>query len=252
MAKPAGCLKAFFSVPLLLMAIGVGFWFLGNINQLLTHDTVEGVVIDLERSVDSDGDDLYKPTYEYEVAGQTYRYKSQVSYGGLLVPEIGDRRSILYNPGNPSDAQVRSMFVLIWLPLILLALPLLILGFMLWASIRRRRRLTEVPTQLGPSDVPPWVTQPPGPTAWAEPEIGQRTPIEAMFMGTEPSQMDDKGKVKYRVKARADIDGTQHRFRSDWLENDPTLYYMQHGNKVTVHVNRSDPSSYEVELPPTE
>ena len=250
MAKPAGCLKAFFAVPLMFMVVGVGLWLLGNVNRLVTHDTVEGVVVELEQSFDSDGDDLYKPTYEYVVDGNTYRYQSQVSYGGLLVPDIGDRRSLLYNPDDPTDVQVRSMLVLVGLPLLLLAIPLLILGGMFWASIRRRRRETEIPTQLGQGTTPPWATEVPAQTSWDE--STNRTSIEAMFMGTEPSQMDAKGKVKYRVKARGEIDGTQHRFRSDWLEEDPTLYYMSHGNKVTVHVDPDDPTSYEVELPATE
>ena len=250
MARPLGCLKTFFAVPLILMVVLVGFWLVSNVNHLLTDDTVEGVVVELEQSFDSDGDDLYKPTYEYEVGGNTYRYQSQVSYGGLLVPDIGDRRTLLYNPDDPTDVQVRSMLVLVWLPLLLLAIPLLILGGMFWASIRRRRRQTEIPTQLSPATTPPWVSDAPASSTWDSPT--GRMAIEAMFMGAEPSQMDDKGNVRYRVKARAEIDGTQYRFRSDWMEEDPTLHYMSHGNKVTVHVDPDDPAAYEVELPATE
>jgi hypothetical protein len=250
MARPLGCLKALFAVPLILMVVVVGFWFLGNVNGLLNHDTVEGVVVELEQSSDNDGDVLYKPTYEYEVGGNTYRYQSQVSYGGLLVPDIGDRRTLLYNPDDPTDVQVRSMLVLVWLPLILLVVALLILGGMFWAWVRRRRRQTEIPTQLSPGTMPPWASEAPASSTW-DPPTG-RTAIEAMFMGAEPSQMDDKGNVRYRVKARADIDGTQYRFRSDWMEEDPTLHYMSRGNKVTVHVDPDDPTSYEVELPATE
>ena len=71
-------------------------------------------------------------------------------------------------------------------------------------------------------------------------------------MGTEPSQMDARGRVRYRVKARAEIDGSLHRFLSEWLEEDPTLYYMKHGNKVEVRIDPQDPTSYEVVLPPLE
>ncbi|MCP4306024.1 MAG: DUF3592 domain-containing protein [bacterium] len=228
----------------------MSFWLFGNVTRLLAHDTVEGVVVELEQSFDSDGDDLYKPTYEYVVAGETYRYQSRVSYGGLLVPDIGDRRTLLYNPDNPRDVQVRSMLVMLGLPLILLVVPLLILGAMFWASVRRRRRETEIPMQLSPGTTPPWASEVPSQSSWDPPT--NHTSVEAMFMGTEPSQMDDKGDVRYRVKARGEIDGTQYRFRSEWLDEDPTLYYMSHGNKVTVHVDPDDPTSYEVELPPTE
>lgn len=255
MARPAGCLKIFFAIPLLFIVFGVGLWLLGNVNRVLTHDTTEGVVIQLVAGTDSDGDTTYTPTYEYEVDGQTYTYKSKVSYGGLLVPDIGDVRTLLYNPNDPADVQVRSMFILIWLPLILIAIPILILLGMLYTTIVRRRHASEVPTQLGQATQPPWAeqtaqppwSQPAEQPSWSPP--ADRSSVTAMFMGTEPSQMDDKGKVRYRVKARAEIDGVQHRFLSDWMDEDPTLYYMQHGNTVEVRINPDDPTSYEVMLP---
>ncbi len=259
MAKPAGCLKTFFAVPLLLIVFGLGWWLLANVNRVVKHDTAEGVVVELARS-DSDGDAVYAPTYEFHVDGQTYRYESQVSYGGLLVPELGDTKTLLYNPGNPSDARVRNMFVLIGLPLTLMAIPLLILAAMVWSSSRRRRRKTEVPTQLNQTSSPPWAEQTAQPP-WAgqtvqpswDPPIGpDRSSVEAMFMGSEPSQMDAEGNVRYRVKARAEVDGVLHRFRSEWLDDDPTLYYMEHGNKVEVRVDPNDFTSYEVVLPPLE
>jgi len=251
MARPAGCLKTFFAVPLALIVLGLGMWLLGNVNRVLTHDTTEGVVIRLDESRDSDGDTLFTPTYEYEVGGQTYTYESQVSYGGMLVPELGEVRTMLYDPSDPADVQVRSMFVLVGLPLILMAIPLLVLVAMVWSSVRRRRRATEVPTQLGPTTTPPWVVQssPPG---WEQSPESTRVAVEALFMGTEPSQMDADGHVRYRVKARAEINGDLHRFRSDWLDEDPTLYYMKHGNKVDVLVDPDDSTSYEVALPPVE
>ena len=69
-------------------------------------------------------------------------------------------------------------------------------------------------------------------------------------MGAEPSQMDDEGRVRYRVKAHAELGDTIHRFVSDWVDEDPTLYYMQHGNVVEVWIDPNDPGSYEVTLPP--
>ena len=260
MAKPSGCLKLFFAVPLALIVFGVGLWFLSNVDRVVNHDTAEGVVVELTRGSDSDGDITYTPTYLYEVAGESYRYESQVSYGGMLIPEIGDVRTILYDPGNPVDAQVRNIFVLIWLPLILMAIPIAILILMAWSTVRRRRRMTEVPTQLSQTVQPPWAdqaTQPPwagssDDTSWDPPVEASRSTVEALFMGTEPSQMDAEGNIRYRVKARADIDGAQHRFVSDWLDEDPTLYYMQHGNKVEVRVDPDDPTSYEVVLPNVE
>ena len=71
-------------------------------------------------------------------------------------------------------------------------------------------------------------------------------------MGTEPSQMDDQGNVRYRVKARAEIDGVIHRFRGHWQNEDPTLLFMELGNKVQVRVDPNDPSSYQVLMPSEE
>lgn len=252
MAKPSGCLRIALGVPLALIAAGLGLWLLSNLNKLVNHETVEGVIVQLDRSVDSDGDDTYTPTYEYVVGGTTYQYRSRVSYGGLLVPEIGDRRTILYNPANPADATVRSMLIMVWLPLVLLAIPLAILGVMLWMAIRRRRRANYVPTHLGSDSSPPWATSEPTPTVPWEPPSGDETSITAMFMGTEPSQMDADGNVRYRIKARAEIEGSLVRFRSGWLDTDPTLYYMEHGNQVEILIDPNDPTSYEVVLPPVE
>ena len=252
MAKPSGCLKLFFAVPLVLIVFGVGLWFLSNVNRVVNHDTTDGVVVELTRGTDSDGDITYTPTYLYEVDGQNYLYESKVSYGGMLIPEIGDVRTILYDPDFPADAQVRNIFILIWLPLILLAIPIAILILMAWSTVRRRRRMTEVPTQLTQTVQPPWADQTTQPPSWDPPVAANRSIVEALFMGTEPSQMDAAGNIRYRVKARTDIDGTQHRFVSEWLDEDPTLYYMQHGNKVEVRVDPDDPTSYEVVLPDVE
>ena len=71
-------------------------------------------------------------------------------------------------------------------------------------------------------------------------------------MGTEPSQMDSSGNVRYRVKARAEIDGVMHRFRGEWVDEDPTLLFMEQGNKVEVRINPTDPADYEVVMPEVE
>jgi hypothetical protein len=226
--------------------LGMGWWLFSNISRVLTHETVEAVVVDLIPSVDSDGDTLYRPVYEYRVDGTTYRYESMVNLGGLVVPELGDRKTLLYNPDRPGDARVQNYFLLLILPLVLLAIPLLILAAMFWVTLRRGR--PQPVSAAGGSPVPPWAppSEPP-----VVPDHGLATGevIEATFMGTETSQMDDAGGVSYRVRARVEIDGAVHRFVGDWLEEDPTLLLMERGNKVWVRIDPSDPSSYEVLLP---
>lgn len=242
MAKRGGCLKFFLGLILVPILLGSGLWFVSNLNRVLTHESVDAVVVDLIPSTDSDGDTTYAPVYEYDVDGQTYRYRSLVSLGGLAVPDIGDTRTLLYNPDDPGDARVRNMFLLLILPAILALVPVLLLLAMVMTRIRRAKTADSWPAPA--SQVPPW-SQP------EELDLNRDT-IEAIFMGTEPSQMDAKGNVQYRVKARAEIDGAIRRFVGKWVDEDPTLMFMDRGNKVEVRVDPADPTIYEVIMPSAE
>ena len=81
--------------------LGLGFWLLSNISRVVTHEAVDAVVVDLIPTIDSDGDTLYRPIYEYRVDGVTYRYESMVNLGGVVVPDLGERKTLLYNPDQP-------------------------------------------------------------------------------------------------------------------------------------------------------
>lgn len=237
--RGGGCLKVALGLILVPMIVGLSLWFLSNLNRVLTHDSIEATVVDLIRSTDSDGDTVYAPVYEYVVDGQTYRYTSQVSLGGVVVPDIGDPKTLLYNPDNPGDARVSNMFLLLVLPVILLLIPLSILAVLGLAAVRRRNRSAgwTAPEKA----VPPWSLP-------QEPNSNRET-IEAFFMGTEPSQMDAAGKVRYRVRAQAEIEGKLHRFQGEWVDEDPTLLFMERGNRVQVHIDPEDPSSYDLVMP---
>jgi hypothetical protein len=229
------------------VVLGLGWWLVSNISRVLTNETVDAVVVELIPSVDSDGDTLYRPVYEYRVDGNTYRYESMANLGGVLVPDLGDRRTLLYDPDQPGDARVQNYFLLLILPAVLLAIPLLILAALFWVMLRRSRR-PEMALPGSPDPVPPWAPPQESPVTLDEPEVSSDV-IEATFMGTEPSQMDAAGNVRYRVKARAEIDGVMHRFVGDWLDEDPTLLLMEQGNKVQVRVDPNDLDSYEVLTP---
>jgi hypothetical protein len=237
--KRGGCLKVAVLVIAVPIVFGLGLLLVSNVNRVLSHETTQAVIVDLVFSTDSDGDAAYTPVYEYTVNGNTYLYTGAISYSGAIVPTIGDRATILYDPDNPADARVRNVFLLIWLPILLMLLPILIAAGIFW-SIRRRRRMA------GPQP-PPWVGDQ-ARSAEDDP-AGGRERITADFMGAEPSPMDDQGRVRYRVKARAEIGDTMHRFVSEWMDEDPTLHYMQHGNTVEVWMDPEDPDSYEVVLP---
>lgn len=245
MAKRSGCgcISVVLLFVLIPMILGTGWWFLSNLGRVLTHESVDAVVIDLIPSTDSDGDVVYGPVYGFEVDGISYRYESPVDLGGFLVPNIGDEKTLLYNPDNPSDARVRNWFLLLILPAIVLAIPFLILGALGWSFVRRRNRAGDWPAPEATS-IPPWT-----PTDLPD---SNRQPVEAVFMGTEPSQMDAKGEVRYRVKAKAEIDDVVHRFVGPWVDEDPTLLFMEQGNKVEVRIDPANPASYELVMPEAE
>lgn len=259
----SGCVKVALVVFMAPFILGLGLWFLSNLNRVLTHDTITGVVVDLERS--DSGSDSYRAIYEYEVDGVTYTHRPSASYGGSWTKELGDTRPILYDPGNPDDSAIRNLFLLVLLPGFLLAIPVLIVVGVFWFMRPRTVAasapdpLTEQPAGASSSEppIPPPVwpaTRPvrppsPQPSSPPPPPSSPFMVIEALFMGTEHSQMDQRGRIRYRVSAKAEIEGQTHRFHSEWLDKDPTLYYMQHGNKVEVRIDRRDPSQYTV-IPP--
>ncbi len=226
------------------MIVGGLAWFLPNLARVIDHEPIDAVVIDLVASVDSDGDTVYAPVYEYEVGGQVYRYQSKVSLGGLLVPQIGDTKTLLYNPDDPADARVNNTFLLLVLPALLVVIPLLILLAMIWSAARRslRRQYGEAQPIPTGAAAPPWGP----PSAATDPD---RDTITATFMGTETSQMDDRGRVRYRIRARAEIGDEVRRFESEWLDDDPTLDLMQRGNQVEVRIEPGNPANYEVIVP---
>jgi len=218
--------------------------------RVAAHETTEGVIVDLILDVDSEGGAVYAPVYEYVVNGEIYRYVSAVNLGGALVPDIGDRRTILYDPDDPGDARVHNIFLLIWLPLLLMLIPILIVVGVFWGTRKRQSSAPEPPWAVpAPGGPPEWPASHPAPDSFTV--EATRTTIDALFMGTEPSPMDDQGRVRYRIKARAEIDGETHRFRGEWMDEDPTLYFMQHGNVVTVRIDPDDPTQYEVIIPAT-
>lgn len=237
--KGRGWIATLLIAPAVIVAIVAGAFLVRGIGTYTSPHTVEGVVIDLVAGRSTDGDTTYAPVVEYEVDGFTYTWQSSVSYGGALVPDIGDRRTLVYDPANPADAMGRSLILLIILPAVFLAGAVIFMAGVVLFSMRSRRRSRQADgAGWQPPDVSPSVRFP---------ADAQR--VEADFMGVEPSPLAADGTVRYRVKARAEIDGRLHRFTSGWLDADPTLRLMEVGNKVSVIIDRTDPSRYEIELP---
>ncbi len=251
-----GCLA--FPVVLVLLGASVGgvVWLINNLERAASNETAEAVIVELTESRDGDGDLLYRPIVRYEVDGREYFLESRVSYGGLAVPKIGDRRTVYYDPNDPSDAVFRSFWTLWFFPIALIAVPAVIaVGVVLAAraTIRRRARDGGIVdaiesiasgTQEATADLMAQVME-----AVDDRSLRRRgRVIEADFMGAEPSPMDAAGAVRYRVRAQAEVGGEIRRYLSDWFDEDPTLRLMQTGNKVVVYVDPDDPDRYEVDV----
>ena len=67
----SGCLAFIVVAVLVPVSLGLGWWLFSNVGRVLTHESVEAVVVDLIQTVDSDGDTLYRPVYEFEVGGES-------------------------------------------------------------------------------------------------------------------------------------------------------------------------------------
>ena len=81
--------------------IGVSSIFLKDDVRSRNWPSVEGMVSQVNRSTSSDGDVMYSPTVMYTVDGQSYSVKQ--SFSSSEVASTGDRRSIRYDPADPSE-----------------------------------------------------------------------------------------------------------------------------------------------------
>jgi hypothetical protein len=255
MRKGLGCL--FVVGVVLVLASGAGvFWLFDSLQRVTGDEQVEGVIVELIESRDSEGDLLYAPVVEYVVDGTSYRIESSVSYGGLVVPDIGDSRTVYYDPDDPTDATFRGFWTLWFLPALLTLLPLTILIVIVAAAVRAQRKRSEAGIA--------GTSAPGGAVAVPEPSMVEADILESLglgfsgeeiigdFMGVEVSPMDAKGDVRYRVRAQAELDDEIVRFVGPWLDDDPTLDYMRIGNRVRIRIDPADPSRYDVLGPAAE
>ena len=248
MRKGLGCAIGF-AVLLLAMVVGGAVWLLDSVQRVTSDGQVEGVIVDLVESLDSDGDRVYAPVVEYVVGDTIYRIQSAVDYGGLAVPDIGDVRTVYYDVDNPTDATFRGFWTLWFFPGLLTGLPLLVLIAMVASAVRTRRRENRY------GSPPPDMYQPQPAAAAVDEDVHtlrDGTEIVADFMGAEASPMDAAGVMRYRIRAQAEIDDVIRRFEGPWRDDDPTLDFMRSGNRVKIRIDPADPSRYEVLGPITE
>ncbi len=215
MNRGCGCLVAgimvLVSVALLFVAVA---WGGRSYTVSRTWIPVQGEVVSLVSSQDSDGSTTYAPVVEYHTGSELpRRFQHTVSSGGLLANEIGDRVAVLYDPDDPDHAIIRSTMGL-WLG------PILFGAFGAIASIATILGIWGV-RRAGSRANPPKPDRPA--------TVGrQHNPVE--FRRVE-SSIDDAGVFRYRIVARGE-DGAEH--VGDWLPEDPTMRLMADGYQVRL------------------
>jgi len=110
--------------PWVYLVIGIGLFGGGIYSFLSTRDfigeaaTTGGVVIDLERAQDADGNDSYYPRVQFETNGRSYQFRGQVGSGRGTF-KVGEPVEILYDPADPYHARINSFIQLWFFPMFL-------------------------------------------------------------------------------------------------------------------------------------
>jgi hypothetical protein len=110
--------------PWVYLVIGIGLFGGGIYSFLSTRDfigeaaTTGGVVIDLERERDADGNDSYYPRVQFETNGRSYQFRGQVGSGRGTF-KVGEQVEVLYDPADPYHARINSFLQLWFFPLFL-------------------------------------------------------------------------------------------------------------------------------------
>lgn len=87
-----------------------------------TASRAPGVVVEVVRHRDSEGDDVYSPVVEYTLpSGRTARFEENLR-SSPPSHRVGDSVEVLYNPEDPNEARINSTFNVWFGPGLLLSL----------------------------------------------------------------------------------------------------------------------------------
>lgn len=82
---------------------GVGFFALNGTAIDAEWQRIPGEIIDVKSGI-SDSSTTYSAVVKYSVNGEDYRIIS--SFGSSFAPTIGEKREVVYNPSQPTQAKV--------------------------------------------------------------------------------------------------------------------------------------------------
>ncbi len=255
--KRTGC---FVIIPLIFITIGGVFLFF-SISRLSNQSTTTGVIVDVDRSTDSDGDTSYRPVIEFVADdGRTYTFTGRI--GSSSRPDVGNSIEVLFDPADPQGATEKT-FSNLWLfPIAFGGFGLIVLLFLaIGKGMVGGGRFR--PSGLSDEEAADALDQ----VLQRIPDIGPSTPADSGPLGEDtfsprPLEMDlstptqgrapvggttaefrraeaslsTDGTIKYRIVAK---DDAGNEYYSDLLEEDPSVVIMQRGNEVEL-VQRRD------------
>ena len=133
----------------ILVGIGAVLILIGGVLYLINFiftsqsDLVTGSVVSITKSLDEDyQSELLCPVVKYTTkAGQTLSYDSNICTSPAAYA-IGDQVEIYYNPGNPTQAQIKDFWSqnLEAVSMTGMGLPFIAIGLILLAGTRRRKQ----------------------------------------------------------------------------------------------------------------
>lgn len=100
--------------------------------------TADATVIRLVNTSEPSEDPMYAPVFAFEVDGKRHEVESEISSNPPAWSE-GDTAAVLYDPADPSRAQLKSFAAQWWLPLALFGVAALFLGVKAIELTMRRR-----------------------------------------------------------------------------------------------------------------
>jgi hypothetical protein len=169
---------------LIFLVIGIGL--LGGAIYL-AHDTrqfvatasiANGEVIDLIESRDSDDDPVYRPRVRFQTPDGVVREFTSTVGSNPAGFYVGEGVDVMYDPRQPSDARIDTLFQLWFAPMLLAVMGTVFTAFGVFALRAGKNLALEMPAQPPmetPSAEPPHKGQESAPAS--QPDSAARAPV---------------------------------------------------------------------------
>ncbi len=169
-----------------------GLWIRSATQPLDDGVIVVGVVVDVDRRTDSDGDSTYSPIVDYvdPATGITHRIQGSVSSSSR--PNIGSSKDVSLLPGDPSSARVVGP---VWFPWIFIVIGVATPVVFLFGPLLGRKSRSGAKAAAGEGDHT-WTIESDGVKPSTKKSAGSRPPLGVTQPGYHPDP-DDDGRIRY-------------------------------------------------------